>query len=107
MVVIVVVLLVVILALLLMGALIGLAVKLLWWGLIGLVIGALARLVLPGDQPFGIVATMLYGIAGSLLGGILANAFDLNSLIQFLVAIAVAALLIVLLGPRFSRRATV
>jgi len=50
---------------------------------------------------------MLYGIAGSLLGGILANAFDLNSLIQFLVAIAVAALLIVLLGPRFSRRATV
>jgi len=106
MLVIVVALLVVILALLLMGALIGLAVKLLWWGLIGLVIGALARLVLPGDQPFGIIATMLYGIAGSLLGGILADAFGLGTILQFLLAIAVAALLIVLLGPRFSRRAT-
>jgi uncharacterized membrane protein YeaQ/YmgE (transglycosylase-associated protein family) len=101
----VVVLLVVILALILAGALIGLAVKLLWWALIGLVIGGLARLVLPGEQALGIIATILFGIAGSLLGGILADAFGLGAILQFLLAIAVAAVLIATLGPRFSRGA--
>jgi uncharacterized membrane protein YeaQ/YmgE (transglycosylase-associated protein family) len=101
--VVIVILLLVILALLLMGAIAGLAVKLLWWALLGLVIGALARLVLPGEQGFGILATALFGIAGSLLGGILGDAFGLGSILQFLLAIAVAAVLIATLGPRFSR----
>ena len=70
----IVVLLVVILALLLLGALVGLALKLLWFALTGLVIGALARLVLPGRQNISILATALIGIAASLLGGMLAVA---------------------------------
>lgn len=105
--VVIVLLLVLILALVLAGALIGLAVKLLWWALLGLAIGALARLVLPGDQALGILATILFGIAGSLLGGILADAFGLGAILQFVLAVAVAAALISLFGPRFSRRATV
>ena len=100
-------LLILIVVLLVAGAVIGLAVKLLWWALIGLAIGALARLVLPGDQALGIVATILFGIAGSLLGGVLADAFGLGSILQFVLAVAVAAALIATLGPRFSRRATV
>jgi len=99
----IVILLVLILALLLVGAIAGLAVKLLWWALIGFVIGALARLVLPGEQAIGLLATALFGIAGSLLGGILADVFGLGSILQFALAIAVAAALIVTLGPRFSR----
>ncbi len=104
--VVIVLLLVLILALLLVGAVAGLAVKLLWWALIGLVIGALARLVLPGQQPLGILATLLFGIAGSLLGGILADAFDFGAILQFVLAVAVAAVLIATLGPRFSRSVT-
>jgi uncharacterized membrane protein YeaQ/YmgE (transglycosylase-associated protein family) len=88
----IVVLLVVILALLLLGALVGLALKLLWFALTGLVIGALARLVLPGRQNISVLATALIGIAASLLGGILGAVFDVGGLVQFLLAVALAAL---------------
>jgi uncharacterized membrane protein YeaQ/YmgE (transglycosylase-associated protein family) len=89
---IVVVLLIVILVLLLAGSIIGLAFSLLWLALTGLVIGALGRLVLPGRYDISLLATVLIGIGASLLGGILANAFDVGWFIQFLVAIALAAL---------------
>jgi uncharacterized membrane protein YeaQ/YmgE (transglycosylase-associated protein family) len=89
---IVIVLLVVILVLLLAGTLVGLAFSLLWLALTGLVIGALGRLVLPGRQNISLLATALIGIAASLLGGLLANAFDAGWIIQFLVAVALAAI---------------
>jgi uncharacterized membrane protein YeaQ/YmgE (transglycosylase-associated protein family) len=44
---------------------------LLWMCLIGLVAGAIAKLIMPGQDPGGIVITMLLGIAGSLLAGFL------------------------------------
>ena len=90
--VIVVVLVVIVLALLLAGSLIGLAFSLLWLAITGLIIGALGRLVLPGRQEVSLLATALVGIAASLLGGILADAFDVGWIIQFLVAVALAAL---------------
>jgi uncharacterized membrane protein YeaQ/YmgE (transglycosylase-associated protein family) len=40
----------------------------LWVALIGLVVGALAKLIMPGKDPGGIFVTMLLGIAGSFLG---------------------------------------
>jgi uncharacterized membrane protein YeaQ/YmgE (transglycosylase-associated protein family) len=88
----VLILLIVILALLLAGSLIGLAFSLLWLTLTGLVIGALGRLVLPGRQDISLLATALVGIAASLLGGILADVFDVGWVIQFLVAVALAAI---------------
>ena len=42
-----------------------------WMLLIGLVIGALAKLVMPGKDPGGIIITMLIGVAGSVLAGML------------------------------------
>jgi uncharacterized membrane protein YeaQ/YmgE (transglycosylase-associated protein family) len=101
---IVVILVIVILALLLTGSLIGLAFSLLWLALTGLIIGALGRLVLPGRQPVSVLATVLIGIAASLLGGILANLFDVGWLIQFLVAVALAALGITLFASSEQRR---
>lgn len=83
---------IVILALLLAGSIIGLAFSLLWLALTGIVIGALGRLVLPGRHDISLLATVLIGIGASLLGGVLANAFDVGWLIQFLVAVALAAL---------------
>jgi len=100
----VVILLVVILVLLLGGWVVGLSFSLLWLALTGLIIGALGRLVLPGRQEISLLATALVGIAASLLGGILANAFDVGWLIQFLVAVALAALGITLFASSESRR---
>ena len=44
------------------------------WLLIGLVAGALARLIVPGRDPMGLLATMVLGLVGSLVGGFLARA---------------------------------
>ena len=41
-----------------------------WWLIIGLIAGALARLVMPGRDPMGIIATILLGIVGSIVGGL-------------------------------------
>ena len=49
----------------------------LWMCLIGLVAGALAKLIMPGKDPGGIIVTMLLGIAGSLLAGFLGRALGL------------------------------
>jgi uncharacterized membrane protein YeaQ/YmgE (transglycosylase-associated protein family) len=43
----------------------------LWMLIVGLVAGALAKLLMPGDDPGGIVMTMIIGVAGSLLAGFL------------------------------------
>jgi uncharacterized membrane protein YeaQ/YmgE (transglycosylase-associated protein family) len=103
----VVILLIVVLALLLAGSLIGLAFSLLWLVITGLVIGALGRLVLPGRQDVSLLATALIGIAASLLGGILANLFDVGWVIQFLVAVALAAIGITLFASsEYARRTT-
>ena len=102
----VVILLIVIALLLLTGSLVGLAFSLLWLAFTGLVIGALGRLVLPGQQDVSLPATVLIGIAASLLGGILANLFDVGWLIQFLVAVALAAIGITLFASEQRRRPT-
>ncbi|MBK8003157.1 MAG: GlsB/YeaQ/YmgE family stress response membrane protein [Gemmatimonadetes bacterium] len=41
----------------------------LWTLLIGLIVGALAKLVMPGKDPGGIIITILLGIAGAFLAG--------------------------------------
>jgi uncharacterized membrane protein YeaQ/YmgE (transglycosylase-associated protein family) len=42
--------------------------SLLWTAIIGLVVGALAKFIMPGKDPGGILVTMIIGIAGSFLG---------------------------------------
>jgi uncharacterized membrane protein YeaQ/YmgE (transglycosylase-associated protein family) len=44
-----------------------------WLLIIGLVAGALARLLVPGRDPMGIIGTILLGVVGSLVGGTLGN----------------------------------
>jgi uncharacterized membrane protein YeaQ/YmgE (transglycosylase-associated protein family) len=45
-----------------------------WWLIVGLIAGALARLIMPGRDPMGIVMTIVLGIVGSILGGLVAMA---------------------------------
>ena len=58
----------------------------------GLIVGALARLLMPGRQKIGLLWTLLLGLAGSVIGGTLANLigtgdiFELN-IIGFIVAV--------------------
>ena len=42
---------------------------LLFWILVGLVAGALAKLVMPGPDPGGVIVTIVVGVAGAVLGG--------------------------------------
>lgn len=69
------------------GAIIGLIIS-------GLIIGALARLFKRGPQDLSLVMTILLGIAGAVVGGLVAGFLGLGQLIAFIIAIVVAVLLI-------------
>jgi uncharacterized membrane protein YeaQ/YmgE (transglycosylase-associated protein family) len=66
----------------------------------GLIIGALARLLMPGRQKIGLLWTLLLGLAGSVIGGTIANLigtgdiFELN-VIGFVVAVLSSVALLV------------
>lgn len=65
----------------------------------GLVVGAVARLIKPGKQNLSLLATLLLGLAGSVVGGIVANLLGTGSIFELnilgsIVAIVVAVLLI-------------
>ncbi|MEP6995836.1 MAG: GlsB/YeaQ/YmgE family stress response membrane protein [Acidobacteriota bacterium] len=47
------------------------------WIIFGLIVGALAKLVMPGKDPGGYVVTILLGIVGALLGGFLGRALGM------------------------------
>ncbi len=75
----------------------------------GLVVGALARLVLPGDQHLSIAATLGIGLVGSVVGGVVANAlgtgdiFELNILGSIVAVLSAAALILVVERSTASR----
>jgi uncharacterized membrane protein YeaQ/YmgE (transglycosylase-associated protein family) len=43
------------------------------WIVVGLIAGALAKLIMPGDDPGGIIVTILLGIVGAFVGGFIVN----------------------------------
>ena len=47
---------------------------LLWMIVVGLIVGALAKLIMPGRDPGGIIVTILLGIAGSVVAGLIGRA---------------------------------
>jgi uncharacterized membrane protein YeaQ/YmgE (transglycosylase-associated protein family) len=52
--------------------------------ILGLIAGAIAKALLPGDDPGGIIVTMVIGVVGALLGGFLAGlVFDADPLDKF------------------------
>lgn len=47
-----------------------------WMFIVGIVVGAIARLVVPGSEHFGILLTGVLGIVGSVVGGLIARLFS-------------------------------
>ena len=43
------------------------------WIVVGLIAGALAKLIMPGDDPGGIIVTIIIGIVGAFVGGFVVN----------------------------------
>jgi len=65
-----------------------------WFLIVGLVVGAIAKLLMPGRDPGGFIVTILLGIAGSLVGGFLFHGGDTRS---GLIGSVVGALILLLL----------
>jgi uncharacterized membrane protein YeaQ/YmgE (transglycosylase-associated protein family) len=57
-------------------------VGILSWIIVGLVAGALAKLIMPGRDPGGIIVTMLIGIVGAIIGGFVVGLFVGGDLIS-------------------------
>ena len=78
------------------------------WIVFGLIVGALAKLVMPGRDPGGIIVTMLLGIAGALLGGFMGRAMGLygpGEAAGFLMSFVGAVILLALYRMMIRRRA--
>lgn len=69
----------------------------------GLVVGALGRLAIPGPDPMGIGMTILVGIGGSLLGGLVSRLLFGDRPAGMILSVAGAALLVWLLRRRRAR----
>jgi uncharacterized membrane protein YeaQ/YmgE (transglycosylase-associated protein family) len=81
----------------------------LYWVLLGLIAGSLAKFLLPGRDPSGCIFTVLLGLAGAMLGGVIGThlgfgrvtqgSFDVRS-----VAIATLGSILLLVAGRLARR---
>jgi uncharacterized membrane protein YeaQ/YmgE (transglycosylase-associated protein family) len=73
---------------------------------VGLIIGGLARLLVPGHQPIGLLTTFLLGLVGSIVGGFLGNhVIHTGGFVTVLLEIGVAAVLVATVSGIDSRRA--
>lgn len=67
------------------------------WIVFGLIVGAIAKLLMPGRDPGGIIITMLLGIVGALLGGFIGRALGMygeNESAGFIMALIGAVLVL-------------
>jgi uncharacterized membrane protein YeaQ/YmgE (transglycosylase-associated protein family) len=85
------------------------------WIILGLLAGAIAKAILPGDDPGGIIVTMIIGIVGALLGGFLAQVlfgndtvdefFDISTWLTAIIGSIILLLLYRVVVGRGRRRA--
>jgi uncharacterized membrane protein YeaQ/YmgE (transglycosylase-associated protein family) len=82
-------------------------VGVLGWIVFGLIVGAIAKLLMPGRDPGGWIVTILLGIAGAVIGGWLGRAagwYGPNEPAGFLMSLFGAIVLLVLYRLLFARR---
>jgi len=78
------------------------------WIIIGLIAGALAKLIMPGDDPGGIIVTIIIGMVGSLLGGFLASLVGLGGggLIWSIIVAIIGAIILLAIYRAIAGRRT-
>jgi uncharacterized membrane protein YeaQ/YmgE (transglycosylase-associated protein family) len=79
----------------------------LWMLIIGLIIGALAKLIMPGRDPGGVLITMVIGVAGSMLAGLIGRSagwYHRGEGAGFIASIIGAVLLLAIYRAVVSRR---
>ena len=72
--------------------------SLIWLLIIGLVIGAIGRFVIPGRNPMPWWLTLLIGVVGAIVGGIF-----FGGILKYILAVVIAAILVVVVG-RFQNQ---
>ena len=73
------------------------------WIVFGLIAGSMAKLLMPGRDPGGWIVTILLGIGGAVVGGMLSTAFGLGAMSGFdlrSLMIAIGGSLVLLIGYR-------
>ena len=74
--------------------------------LVGLIVGLLARMLVPGRDPVGLLGTLVIGVIGAILGGWLAGAFFKETAgVDWLASIGVAVVLVLLVRAGSRRSA--
>ena len=79
------------------------------WIVLGLIAGVIAKFILPGDDPGGVVVTALIGIAGGDIGGFVGRILgfgDVTGINIVSVILAVAGAVILLIGYRMFKKRT-
>ncbi|MEK7952287.1 GlsB/YeaQ/YmgE family stress response membrane protein [Luteolibacter soli] len=77
------------------------------WVFLGLVAGALAKFIMPGKDPGGILVTIILGIVGAILGGFLASFMGMGKVESFDLGgifIATVGAILLLVGYRMFRK---
>ena len=80
------------------------------WIIFGLIVGAIAKLLMPGRDPGGIIVTMLLGIVGAVLGGYVGRALGFygpNEAAGFFMSLLGAVILLAIYRMAIGRRRTV
>jgi len=83
--------------------------SIIWMILIGLIAGAIAKLIMPGKDPGGIIVTIILGILGSIVGGFILDAFTtrdggpvglIGSILGALLLLWIYRMIVARRGPR-------
>jgi uncharacterized membrane protein YeaQ/YmgE (transglycosylase-associated protein family) len=79
------------------------------WIVMGLIVGILAKFILPGKDPGGIIITILIGIAGAFVGGFIGSKLNIGTVTGFdirsiLVSVGGAVLLLILYRVMKSKK---
>jgi len=78
------------------------------WIVVGLIVGAIAKLIMPGRDPGGMIITIGLGIAGAVVGGVIGRAlgfYDPGQPVGWIMSIVGAILLLILYRATFGRAA--
>ncbi|HNR13042.1 MAG TPA: GlsB/YeaQ/YmgE family stress response membrane protein [Thermodesulfobacteriota bacterium] len=77
------------------------------WIVMGLIVGVLAKFIMPGDDPGGIIVTILLGIAGAFVGGFIGSFLGLGPVTGFNIGsilLATGGAIVLLILYRVIRR---